>query len=121
MPRPKRRRSITRPKAVGLGARMSSGGRLGYNAFMTRPGRTAPPANSAPADRRLDLFGHAERERLRRLRQLLGGRRTEPPAPDFACEDLAAQRDTPLLLLLLDPLPDLLAGPTGLDMRQPVA
>src|SRR5439155_20387141 len=48
------------------------------------------------------------------------GGRSEPAAPDLAREDLSSQRHAALLLLMLDPLADLLAGPDCLNVCQPI-
>ncbi len=74
----------------------------------------------APPDHRFDLFRDAEGQRLRSLRQLLGGRRVQASPPHLAGQNLATERHAALLLLLLDPLPDLLPRPTGLHVRQPI-
>src|SRR5438552_3302124 len=74
----------------------------------------------AAPDGRLHLVSHAERERGRRLGQLVRGRRVEAPAANFAREDLAPERHAPFMLFLLDPLADFLARPAGLDVGQPV-
>src|SRR5260370_1067794 len=82
------------------------------------PSRTT---NVSPPNRRFALFWSAEGERLRSPGQLVGRRGIEPPPPDLARQNFAAERDAALLLFLLDPLADLLTRPTCLHVRQPVA
>src|SRR6267142_1375726 len=69
---------------------------------------------------RPNAVGVGESQLLGGLRQLLGSRRIEAPAPDLATEDFPAERHTALLLFLLDPLADLLPRPPGLHVRQPI-
>src|ERR1044072_7095666 len=126
-PRPSRSRSMTRPNAVGLDGGCVSVGRSGYSALITAPRATSPRPKAAwscsdvPTDRPV-----AARARLPGAGG--AGRRGRPPAArvgrtptHLACEALAPELDPPLVLFLLDPLPDLGAAAGGLDMPQPIA
>src|SRR2546426_817322 len=82
---------------------------------------TSAERQVAPPPPRRELLGRADREHSGRLRVLLRRGGGEAAAADLPVQDLAAQRDAALVLLQLDPLPDLVARTRRLHVGQPVA
>src|SRR5207247_25828 len=69
----------------------------------------------------LELLRVAHRQRGRGASQLLLRRGLEAAPPHLARQDLLAELEALLVLLLLDPLSDLVAGTGGLHVGKPVA
>ena len=100
----------------GLGLLELVGGQIGIE----RPD-DLPDRDVAPADRDLEARGRRPARASRPPGQPGVVGRIEPAPPDLARQDLLAQREADLLFLVVDPLLDLVPGPGGADVAQPVA